>query len=243
MYVKLRFIIKQFILSTFSLHWPFANFNFTLQLPTMRNYLVKTPRLLKAAYSSCLWSMRERTNDVYITFDDGPHPIITPFVLDQLKKYNAKATFFCIGKNVIENPEIYARIIAEGHGIGNHTHNHYNGWKVDNSDYLNNIDEAALVIKSNLFRPPYGRIRPSQIKNLKSLYPKIKIIMWDVLTGDFDTDLSPEKCLKYAVKNTKPGSIVVFHDSDKAFKRLEYSLPRFLQHCHTKGWDLNKIEA
>jgi peptidoglycan-N-acetylglucosamine deacetylase len=229
-------------LFSLSFRLPIPQFNFTLQLPPMRNYLVKTPRLMKAAYSSCLWSVRESKNEVFLTFDDGPHPTITPFVLDQLKKYNAKATFFCIGKNVIENPEVFARIKAEGHSIGNHTHNHFNGWKVENADYLSNINEADTVINSKLFRPPYGRIRASQIKNIKTQMPEMRIIMWDVLTGDFDIDLSPEKCLKYAVNNTKPGSIIVFHDSEKAFKRLEYSLPRFLQHCNSKGWSMNKIE-
>jgi peptidoglycan-N-acetylglucosamine deacetylase len=216
-------------------------FTFNLQLPTMRNYLVKTPRLLKAVYNSCIWHVNNNANSVYLTFDDGPHPTITPFVLDILKKNNAKATFFCIGKNVEENPAIFQRIIDEGHAIGNHTQNHYNGWKVDSDEYLDNINKASSIIESNLFRPPYGRITSREIKGIYRQNPNMKIVMWDVLTGDFDVNLAPEKCLKHAVNSTKPGSIIVFHDSEKAYKRLEYTLPRFIKHCQENGWQMKKL--
>ncbi len=215
--------------------------NIHLPLPTMRKYFVKTPRILKATFSSCIWHINNNAESVYLTFDDGPHPSITPAVLKILKKYNAKATFFCIGKNVLEYPEIYAQILADGHAVGNHTHNHFNGWKVATQDYLENIQEASKLIQSKLFRPPYGRITGSQIKTIQASIPGTKVILWDVLTGDFDTDLSPEKCLQYAIKGTTTGSIIVFHDSEKAWKRLEYTLPRFLAHCQNQGWNMKKI--
>jgi peptidoglycan-N-acetylglucosamine deacetylase len=218
---------------------PLQNLNLTL--PSVRKYLVKTPRLLKVTFSSCIWHIKQHANSVYLTFDDGPHPIITPIVLAQLKKYNAKATFFCIGKNVEAYPEIYAQILADGHAVGNHTQNHYNGWKVSKEDYLQNIIEAQKHIDSKLFRPPYGRITASQIKGLAATNPLTRVILWDVLSGDFDENISGEKCLKYAISGTAPGSIIVFHDSEKAFKRLEYALPRFLAHCQQKGWAMKKI--
>jgi peptidoglycan-N-acetylglucosamine deacetylase len=213
--------------------------NFTV--PTMRNYLVKTPRLLKAAYSSCIWHIRQNNNSVYFTFDDGPHPEVTPYVLQQLEKYNAKATFFCIGKNVKSYEQVYQQVQDAGHTIGNHTFNHFNGFKVQNEDYLLNIARAGEVIKSDLFRPPYGRITPSQIKLIKHHYPQMKIVMWDVLTGDFDVNLSPEACLKHTLKAVEPGSIIVFHDSAKAEKRLRYVLPKLLEHCSNKGWQMKAL--
>lgn len=207
----------------------------------MRAYLVKTPRLLKALYNKGIWHIKENSNSVYITFDDGPHPIVTPFVLEQLQKYNAKATFFCIGKNVVEYPEIHQMIIDQGHSIGNHTHDHLNGWKSHNFQYFKNVKKASQVIKSNMFRPPYGRITFAQATGLTRLFPKMKIIMWDVLSGDFDIELTPEKCLENVKLETKAGSIIVFHDSDKAKKRLEYTLPRFLQYCSEQGWNMKRL--
>jgi peptidoglycan-N-acetylglucosamine deacetylase len=238
---KIAVYLVSFVNTIFSkiLRLPLQNLNVTL--PPVRKYLVKTPRLLKATFSSCIWHINNHANSVYLTFDDGPHPQITPIVLAQLKKYNAKATFFCIGKNVQAYPEIYAQILADGHAVGNHTQNHFNGWKVSKEAYLDNILEASKHIDSKLFRPPYGRITTSQIKGINSANPNTRVILWDVLTGDFDENISPEKCLKYAVSGTAPGSIIVFHDSEKAFKRLEYTLPRFLAHCQDKGWSMKKI--
>ena len=159
--------------------------------------------------------------NIYLTFDDGPHPVATPFVLDELKKYTAKATFFCIGKNVIEHPAIYKRIIDEGHGVGNHTHNHLNGWKTNTNEYLNDVMIASKLFKSNLFRPPYGKLRSIQAKRIADAIAdkSAKIVMWDVLSGDFDETLSKEQCLKNVIDNTVEGSIIVFHDSEKAFAR------------------------
>ena len=201
-------------------------------------YLVKTTWWLKAIYPSFLWKKKETDKVLYLTFDDGPHPTATPFVLEQLKLYHAKATFFCIGKNVVEEPEIYQQILNDGHSVGNHTHNHLKGWKTDNTTYLENIQQAAQYINSTLFRPPYGRIKKSQAKQLQSgiFNWKFEIIMWDVLSGDFDTKLSPEKCLSNVIDNAVSGSIVVFHDSAKAWDRLSYALPKTLEHFSKLGY-------
>ncbi|MCK7559087.1 polysaccharide deacetylase family protein [Chitinophaga sedimenti] len=201
-------------------------------------YFTKTPALLKNIYRSCTWSLSPTAPVVYFTFDDGPHPQATPFVLDQLQQYNAKATFFCIGKNVVEQPDIYQRILTEGHAVGNHTHNHLNGWKTGNKTYLENIRTAGSYIKSNLFRPPYGRVSPFQIRQLK---PDFHIIMWDVLSADFDTEISGEQCLQNVVFKLQKGSIIVFHDSAKAWERLEYALPRALAFCKKKGWRMEAL--
>ncbi|GEP90406.1 Peptidoglycan/xylan/chitin deacetylase, PgdA/CDA1 family [Chitinophaga terrae (ex Kim and Jung 2007)] len=198
-------------------------------------YLTKTPGILKAVYKSCIWNMPPSGNKVYLTFDDGPHPQATPFVLEQLARYQAKATFFCIGKNVVEHPGIYQQILEAGHAVGNHTHNHLNGWKTGTEKYIENVLEAGKYISSTLFRPPYGRITPFQIRQLKDKIPGVKIIMWDLLSGDFDTGINGEACVQNVVFKLAPGSIVVFHDSTKAWDRMEYALPRILEFCKKKG--------
>ena len=212
-------------------------------------YLVKTPWLLRKLYPSCTWQIPTREKNVYLTFDDGPHPDITPCVLDTLNQYQAKATFFCIGKNVVAHPDIYRRLLDEGHRTGNHTFNHLNGWKVQNDAYVNNIIEASKYIDSNLFRPPYGRITKFQVKILSDIAAykgsdrKFSIIMWDVLSGDFDTKLSAENCTLNVIRKTKPGSIVVFHDSEKAFPNLKYSLPLALKKLSDDGYTFKRIEG
>lgn len=203
-------------------------------------YLVNTPWWLKKIYGSCTWQMPATEKKLYLSFDDGPHPEATPFVLDALKKYNALATFFCIGKNVVEQPHLYTRILNEGHRTGNHTQNHLNGWKVDNEAYFKNITEARKYIDSDLFRPPYGRISPFQVK-LVTEKLAMKIIMWSVLSGDFDPGINEEKCLQNIVTNMKPGKILVFHDSAKAMQKLTYCLPRVLQHFSEKGYQFERI--
>ena len=201
-------------------------------------YFVKTPGWLKKIYDSYIWSISVKDKILYLTFDDGPHPEATPFVLKELKKYNVLATFFCIGKNVVSYPGIYKQILQEGHSIGNHTYNHLNGWKANNDDYLNDIALAANEIDSYLFRPPYGRITSFQAKQLKTVMKgkEPKVIMWDVLSGDFDTSCSPQQCLANVLFASVPGSIIVFHDSEKAFPRLEYALPRVLRYFSEKGY-------
>jgi peptidoglycan/xylan/chitin deacetylase (PgdA/CDA1 family) len=200
-------------------------------------YFVKTPWWLKKIYPSLVWEIHRDEKALYLTFDDGPHETATPFVLKQLKQYNAKASFFCIGKNVVGHPEIYQAILEDGHAVGNHTHNHLNGWKTARSEYLRNIQEAAKHINSKLFRPPYGRITNQQIKLLKqSPAASFSIIMWDVLSGDFDINLAPEACLQNVLKGAEAGSIIVFHDSAKAYERMSFALPRLLEHFSKQGY-------
>jgi peptidoglycan/xylan/chitin deacetylase (PgdA/CDA1 family) len=204
-------------------------------------YLIKTPWWLRVLYPQLVWRFPGKEKVIYLTFDDGPHPVATLFALEQLKRYNAKASFFCIGKNVLEYPGIYDRILQEGHVAGNHTFNHVNGWKVSNEVYHDEIQKTAHLVKSNLFRPPYGRIKRSQIRQLKTSDQRLQTIMWDVLSADFDTRLTPEACLGYVLYHTKPGSIVLLHDSEKAWPRMQFILPRMLEHFTRQGYRFEKI--
>ncbi|MDB4999100.1 MAG: polysaccharide deacetylase family protein [Mucilaginibacter sp.] len=204
-------------------------------------YLVKTPWLLKKLYPNLVWNTKTATRCIYLTFDDGPIPIVTPFVLNILKKHNAKATFFCIGDNISKHTDIFEQVKAGGHSIGNHTFNHLKGWVTNNQIYLDNFLQTDKLLDTPLFRPPYGRIKRAQIKLLQTARPDLKIIMWDVLSGDFDTSLSPEACLKNVLKHTEAGSIVVFHDSLKAFDRLKYVLPRALEYWSKEGYSFNAL--
>ena len=179
---------------------------------------------------------------LYLSFDDGPHPLATPFVLDELKKQEAKGTFFCIGKNVQTNTAIYKRILDEGHAVGNHTHQHLNGWETPEDVYLEDIAEAGKFIDSNLFRPPYGKATKTQLKTLSVSPYQLSPIMWTVLSGDFDTKLSKEKCLNNVLHKTKKGSIIVFHDSEKAFEKLQYVLPKVLSFFTDKGYQFKTIK-
>ena len=185
----------------------------------------------------------ERT--IYLSFDDGPHPEITPFVLDELKKYNAQASFFCVGENVVLYPEVYKQILEEGHVVGNHTYSHPNGWKTIVEEYWNDISAACQYIDSNLFRPPYGRIKTGQANGLKKAMNNddARIIMWDVLSADFDTRFSPQQCFCNVVNNCTNGSIVVFHDSEKAFPNLKYSFPNALKKLSKEGYSFKSIEG
>lgn len=204
-------------------------------------YLVKSPLLLKWYYSALIWNKSRSEKIVYLTFDDGPIPNVTDFVLNTLKSFEVKATFFCIGDNIIKHPEIFERLKKEGHAIGNHTFNHLKGWNIDVETYIANTIKCQELTQTNLFRPPYGRIKKSQISNLKSQISNLQIIMWDVLSGDFDINLSPEKCLQNVIKNTDNGSIIVFHDSLKAFDRLKYVLPKAIQHLSDKGYQFGTL--
>lgn len=212
-------------------------------MPRMHRYFIKTPWIVKKCFPRYTWSIPSNDNEVYLTFDDGPHPTITPWVLEQLAKYDAKATFFCIGDNVVMYPDTYRRLLAEGHSVGNHTQNHLNGWNVPPATYIDNIRQAAAHIHSTLFRPPYGRIRSASVPGIKSLLGEaVQIIMWDVLSADFDRGFTPEQCLKNVLANTAAGSIIVFHDSEKAYPNLEYILPRVLEYLSSKGYQFKRIE-
>jgi peptidoglycan/xylan/chitin deacetylase (PgdA/CDA1 family) len=221
----------------------------------MNFYWVKTNRFIKKIFSNYIWEIPNAGNKIYLTFDDGPTPEITCWVLTELEKYNAKATFFCIGNNIEKHPEIFQKLITQGHSIGNHTFNHLNGWKTSTEEYLKNSNQWSVfsgqysVISGQncklnaeqckLFRPPYGRIKSSQAKKLRE--QGYKIIMWDVLSADFDTSISAEQCVENVLKNTKSGSIIVFHDSIKAFPRLEYTLPKILEILAKKGFVFEKL--
>jgi peptidoglycan/xylan/chitin deacetylase (PgdA/CDA1 family) len=202
-------------------------------------YFANSPFWLKWIYPTLIWHKSRKEKTVFLSFDDGPIPDVTPFVLNTLKSFNAKATFFCIGENVVKHPEIYKQILADGHSVGNHTYNHLKGWDTKNEIYLDNITRCAKLVKSNLFRPPYGRAKKSQLSVLNTQY---SIIMWDVLSGDFDTKISPRKCLQNVLDHTKNGSIIVFHDSIKAFPRLEYALPLALEQLASKGFQFKSIQ-
>ena len=183
----------------------------------------------------------EREKVIYLSFDDGPHPVATPFVLDELKKYGARATFFCIGKNVQQLPHIYRRILVDGHRVGNHTHDHLNGWKTDDKRYLENIRDAAKLIDSDLFRPPYGKIGLFQSSLLRKPPFGYKIVMWEVLSGDFDRGMTPQRCGRNVIRYARPGSIVVFHDSEKAFGCVREALPAVLKHFSELGYRFEGI--
>jgi peptidoglycan/xylan/chitin deacetylase (PgdA/CDA1 family) len=178
---------------------------------------------------------------VYLSFDDGPHPVATPLVLHQLAGRNAKATFFCIGKNVAAEPELFRQIQADGHSIGNHTYHHLNGWKTPRDQYLDDIRQAEAVIPGRIFRPPYGRLTGAEARRLRREAQPWTVYMWSVLSGDFDSRLSPERCLANVLDNIRPGAIVVFHDSAKALERLRYALPFVLDFCQQKGWEMRGL--
>ena len=205
-------------------------------------FFIKTSPLVKRFFSSYVWSFSADKKEVYLTFDDGPHPTITPFVLQQLKTYNALGTFFCIGKNVLDHPDTYQQILAAGHAVGNHTQDHLNGWQTSTANYLNNVEQASRYIQTNLFRPPYGKIKSSQAKKIsEAMHASAHIIMWDVLSADFITGMKKETCLQNVLKNYTNGSIIVFHDSEKAFPNLEYALPRVLKLLSEEGFSFKKI--
>lgn len=209
----------------------------------------KTPMVVKKMFPNYIWDIKTAQKDLYLTFDDGPTPEITEWVLKTLKKYNAKATFFCIGNNVKKHPDIFDKIIENGHSIGNHTNNHLKGWKVSTETYLQDVEEAQKninpqiqnsksearnQIQNKLFRPPYGKLKPKQGTELIKL--GYKIIMWHVLSIDWDKNLSKKDCLNNVINNAIEGSIVVFHDSLKAESNLKYALPKTLEYFSKKGF-------
>ncbi len=201
-------------------------------------YTVRPPYLLKAFYHDLEWRIPVPGRSLFLTFDDGPIPEVTPQVLDMLDAFGAKATFFCIGDNVRKHPEIYRDILQRGHAVGNHTQHHLNGWKVPDRRYYRNVLQCAEWVQSDLFRPPYGRITPTQAKVLGR---RFRIIMWDVLSGDFDTSLSPASCLRRVTAKARPGSVIVFHDSIKAAPRMLSVLPEALSRWTNQGYDFLPI--
>jgi peptidoglycan-N-acetylglucosamine deacetylase len=193
-----------------------------------------TPNLFQKLFSTLFWHGNPNENNVYLTFDDGPHPTITPWVMAQLEKYNFKATFFCVGQNAANHPKIISELTAKGHRIGNHTMHHTKGWNTSLEDYIQDVEACRQIVDSNLFRPPYGRITPKQINVLKKDY---KIIMWSLISCDYLKNLNNIESLKILMKKTKGGSVVVFHDSEKAEKNLKILLPLYLQFLNDKGFN------
>lgn len=203
-------------------------------------YLVKTPQFIQKLFPNFAWRIpSEQEKILYLTFDDGPIPEVTPWVLDTLAKFEALATFFCVGDNVLKHRDVFERVKQAGHSVGNHTFNHLNGWATENLDYFLNIRKCAHAIKSGLFRPPYGRLRPKQAEFLQRHY---RIVMWDVLSGDFDPEIDRDQCLTNVVENAQSGSIVVFHDSLKAWDKLQFVLPKVLSYFSSQGFRFDRLE-
>jgi peptidoglycan/xylan/chitin deacetylase (PgdA/CDA1 family) len=200
--------------------------------------IARPPRLLRSIYPNTLWRINETEKIIYLTFDDGPVPGVTTAALSFLKQFNAQATFFCVGENVQQHPDIYANILVDGHTVGNHTHHHTDGWTLSTKAYSQDVQECARSVQSNLFRPPYGRLRQSQLRLLQQHY---SVVMWDVLTCDFDQRLTGDDCLQLAVQLTRSGSIVVFHDSIKAKERMLYALPNYLETMSENGWTFSAL--
>jgi peptidoglycan/xylan/chitin deacetylase (PgdA/CDA1 family) len=189
--------------------------------------------------ASLLWQVKTSNKTVYLTFDDGPIPGLTDEILAILLKHNAKATFFCVGENVKRYPEIYDKILESGHSTGNHTHHHLKGWSVNCADYMNDIQEAGKHIDSGLFRPPYGLMTYKQAKKLAK---EFKVVMWSVLTRDYDPAVGNQECLQIALEGLRPGAIIVFHDNLKAREKVCYALPRLLEHMEKEGYRAEKLE-
>ena len=214
----------------------------------------KTPDFVKVVFPNFIWNINTKNKELYLTFDDGPTPEITDWVLSTLKVYNAKATFFCIGNNIEKHPEMFQTIINEGHTIGNHTYNHLKGWKHKAKDYINDVSLTQSLIDSTivnlevanqkssispLFRPPYGKFKSKQSKQLQEL--GYKIVLWDVLSYDWDSSVTEETCLKNVTSAAEEGSIIVFHDSVKASRNLKYVLPKVLEYYSERGFEFKSI--
>ncbi len=204
------------------------------------NFSVHPPLLVRTMFPRLLWKVRTKENAIYLTFDDGPIPELTPWVLSELQQFNAKATFFCVADNVRKYPEIFEKIRNDGHSVGNHTYNHLNGWKNSKADYIANASKANELINSKLFRPPYGLIKESQKRLLLKHY---QIVMWDVLSRDFDQKITPDECWQNVKRFTKQGSIVVFHDNIKAENNLKYALPKMLEYYTEKGFRFESLKS
>ena len=203
-------------------------------------YWVKTPHFIQSLFPHFTWRIPTQEKELYLTFDDGPIPEVTPWVLEQLEAYQAKATFFCVGDNIRKHPEVFQQVLKAGHSVGNHTFNHLNGWSADNLVYLRNIRKCATQVRNPLFRPPYGKMKPKQAQFLQRHY---RIVMWDILSGDFDPEVTPEQCLANVINNAGPGSIIVFHDSLKAESKLTYALPKVLEHFSAEGYSFQALKT
>ncbi len=206
--------------------------------------LHQIPTWFQKLFAGYTWRLDTNEKEIYLTFDDGPIPRITEWVLVTLKEFGVKATFFVVGENVFRNPIVFQKIVSEGHSVGNHTYHHTKGWGVSTQSYLKDVEKCSQVIKElqgsvpQLFRPPHGRIKPTQAKLLRKEY---ELVMWDTLTVDYDRNLKEEKCLRNSINATKNGSIVVFHDSVKAQKNLTYVLPKYIEHFLSLGYSFKTL--
>ncbi len=214
----------------------------------MKLHWIKTPFWIAKIFRNYCWNIPNQNHKIYLTFDDGPTPKVTPWVLDLLKKHDVKASFFCIGKNIKDNPEVFSALIQNGHCIGNHSFAHENGWKTSSKTYLESIENAQKWIDSIsrnlgrnnlLFRPPYGKIGFFQSYKIRQM--GYKIVMWDVLSVDFDPQITAEACLNNVTRNTVSGSIIVFHDSKKTFEKLQYVLPKAIAFLKEKGFEFEVL--
>lgn len=201
-------------------------------------YLVKTPQFIRHLFPNFTWKIPANGKTLYLTFDDGPIPEVTPWVLDVLDDFNAKASFFCVGENILKYSDLFRLVQSKGHSVGNHTFNHLNGWASDNIAYFHNVRHCAKLTETVLFRPPYGKLKPKQAQFLQRHY---RIVMWDVLSGDFDQKLSGEDCYNNVINNAESGSIIVFHDSLKAEDKVKYALPRVLEYFSEQGFRFDKL--
>tara|TARA_B100000900_G_scaffold408081_1_gene421774 strand:- start:9540 stop:10154 length:615 start_codon:yes stop_codon:yes gene_type:complete len=200
--------------------------------------LIKSPKILQLLFADFLWKIDTDEKVIYLTFDDGPHPIITPWIIDLMNQYNAKGTFFLIGDSVRRNPDLYQLYKNNGHKVGNHTYRHVKGWQSRKKKYLKEIAQCAKFVKSSLFRPPYGQINLQGIREIKKQY---KVVMWDVLSWDFDTETTSEICLSNVINYSKEGSIVLFHENEKSMKNIMYALPKVLDHFTKLGYKFKAI--
>ena len=206
-------------------------------------YFVKKPQWLRRFYGDCTWEVNTPEKVLYLTFDDGPDPGETPFVIEQLNRFNAKGTFFCIGKNVEAHPELYNALIDNGHTVGNHSYSHIDGWRTNNKKYYDDVAAAAKIIQSDIFRPPFGHVTWKQVNTLKKEQYNLKTILWSVLSADFDEKTPKEKCLSNVLNNATAGSIILFHDSAVASRNLRFALPKVLEHFSALGYRFEAIKA
>lgn len=203
-------------------------------------YKISPPLFIRFFFSRAVWRMKTSEKIIFLTFDDGPIPEVTPWVIDCLKKYKAVATFFCVGENVRKYPNIFNILINNGMAVGNHTYSHSDTKHFKKKEYLKNVDKCSEFVKSSLFRPPYGRIFPWWMSELKKRFDKI--VMWDILTLDYDKNYTAEDIVNNVVTNIRPGSVIVFHDSLKAWDRLNYALPKVLEYITEKGYKTEIIK-
>lgn len=195
-------------------------------------------KIMKRMLPDMVWSVDD-DSAVYLTFDDGPTPGVTEWILEQLDKYGAKATFFCLGKNIEMYPHLYDMIIAAGHKVGNHSYSHVKGWAVSLNEYVDDVEFANRSVRSDLFRPPYGRITRRQAEVLGERYT---LVMGGIVSQDYSSAIHPRKCLRNVTEHVEPGSIIVFHDSGKSWRNMSYAMPRSLEHIKKMGLEFKLLD-